>query len=172
MPTEQMRRATSAPWCGSVLKSPTIATVCGFPENTLMPKGFHAPPFPNTQGCLHRCLGTCTMREVSRCQLRPLRRRARLRKACDVSTVARRCRSSTECLFAATPEPIQPKTVSCRVLCGLVQVPAAASSSTRNSPPPATSSQHPPPMNGSSAFLDTTRSIPVQSDRAVEQDSF
>ena len=27
MPTEQMKRAASAPWCGLALKSPTIATV-------------------------------------------------------------------------------------------------------------------------------------------------
>ena len=62
------------------------------------------PLFLHTHGCLHRCLGMRMMREMPRCQLQPLRRRARLRKACDVSTVARRCRSSTECLFAAMPE--------------------------------------------------------------------
>jgi hypothetical protein len=39
MPTEQMRRADSALWCGSALN---ISLMCAFADNTLRPKGFPA----------------------------------------------------------------------------------------------------------------------------------
>jgi hypothetical protein len=55
MPTEQMRRAASALWCGSALN---ISLMCAFADNMLRPKGFpaflaHAGSPPQVPGDAH-----------------------------------------------------------------------------------------------------------------------
>jgi hypothetical protein len=128
MPTEQMRRAASAPWCDSVLKSSrcNCVQICRECANAQRPPWL--PVSLHTQGCLqfeetgclHRCLGMRMMMQAGQ-----KRQCSRLRKARVVSTVARRCLSSTECLFVCLLLRLNPRpeTRICRLLCDSCRLP-------------------------------------------------
>ena len=158
VPTGQIRRAVSTPWCGSALKSPA-----GLPCTRLLliPLGPKA------------CLLPCTRRGGMPPQVpsdahgaSKVEERIAAAAALDsASQDSRHVQTDSEvpevCALIVCCYALR---VCHRVLCGLLQV-ATAVGSTRNLPPPTMSSQHHLPLN---AFLDTTRDPPVESARTVE----